>query len=381
MMTARSSETKRAYSEVLKQSGGKELSSNKLIERILKFRDSIPDGNEYEHFRTSIEDIVTEVNILLTQTEKERKDYQNKIHKLEVRVCNLEEELASLRTIEIAEAVKLMEIHVATFVLPGNKAIATVGAFTQMLEHIHVRQNEPARNEWKTLQDQCAMKWLPTHDDSKRDWIMYRNTCAHTKKFDLANLKDAMEKQMPHRSKECKDFVNLLQKVDSLMKLGKLVSEFVESYARDIKSINSASKKQSVERFVEKCCRDVKYLQDIPTKDAKAHLDEYIPRREIGLWNDLLEEMESINRARLGKLVRDSELQVVSEILQDPAILTFDDMVAFLSTKRATLRDAHQWGTLTKGITWSKEHGDAMKKIRKIGTCIWTVPTSTFPTH
>jgi hypothetical protein len=139
-----------------------------------------------------------------------------------IRICRVEKLQQNVDTIDTGEAMKIIEIHIASFVLPQGEEIASIGAFDQMLECVQ------GVTTWDRLRMQCDVKWTEEHLNTKEKFIRYRNIDAHHKKIDLAQLKTAMIKRMPHRAQQCKDFVNLSEKVNSLMKFGILASEFVE---------------------------------------------------------------------------------------------------------------------------------------------------------
>ena len=107
------------------------------------------------------------------------------------------------------------------------------------------------------------------------------------------------------------------------MKFGILASEFVE---RDVnKKKFSKARIDMVNTIARTCYRDVQYLQDIEMKTAKKHLVQYFPELGISHWDSLISVIKNTNCPRLGKLVK-QEMEIVSKILQDPAILTFNQM-------------------------------------------------------
>ena len=172
------------------------------------------------------------------------------------------------------------------------------------------------------------MNWTKEHLKTKEKFTRYRNIDAHHKKFDLAQLKTAMIKRMPHRAQHCKDFVNLFEKVNSLMKFGILASEFVE---RDVnKKKFSKARIDMVNTIARTCFRDVQYLQDIEMKIAKKHLVQYFPELGNSHWDSLIS-------------------------------------VIFLARGESSRRkQAERWNELTDGKGWNKYHNEAMIELKML---------------
>jgi hypothetical protein len=358
-----------SYSDILKKnlivSGegtpNKDFNEEKdLVDKIRKLKQAIPIG--YDDLKNKVDDIAQKAESVRVKNDQDLRKKQKEINELMIRVSNLERQVEKLQrnvdTIDAGEAMKIIEIHIASFVLPRGEEIARIGAFDQILEC-------PQGDTWFRLRKQCDVNWTKEHLKTKEKFITYRNIDAHHKKFDLAQLKTAMIKRMPHRAQHCKDFVNLFEKVNSLMKFGILASEFVE---RDVnKKKFSKAHIDMVNRIARTCCRDVEYLQDIDMKTAKKHLVQYFPELGISHLDSLISAIKNTNCPRLGKLVEQKELEIVSKILQNPAILTFNQMDIFLARGESSSRkQAERWNELTDGKGWNKYHNEAMIKLKML---------------
>ena len=364
-----------SYSGAVKKSIGKKTSKNEndndderdLVEKIRKLKQAL-DSIDYPNIKQEIEEIAKASEKVLENHEKDR----NEIKELKERVFNLEQEIERLRranvdAVETGEAMKMIEVHVATFVFPVDTKIAKSDGFGQINE---CAKDKTSKRNWKILQDLCGMQWQDGHVTSKNQLIASRNKEAHHKKFDLALLTKAMIDQLPHYKKQCQDFVSLFEKVNSLMKFGMLASE---------KCIFDAVKRNFSKEHIDlihaikmECYRDVYYLQDIEIEQAKRHLVEYFAKRSIptsGLA-DIIDVIKETNRLRLGQLVKQSEMQIASSLLQNPAQTTFDDVDKKLAKNKTknefTRRSANRWKLLTEGKEWSEDHSTAIRELKNM---------------
>lgn len=131
-----------SYSGAVKKSIGKKTSKNEndndderdLVEKIRKLKQAL-DSIEYPDIKQEIEDIAKAAEKVLENHEKDRKE----IKELTARVLNLEKEIERLRranldAVETGEAMKMIEVHVATFVFPFDTKIAKSDGFDQINE-------------------------------------------------------------------------------------------------------------------------------------------------------------------------------------------------------------------------------------------------------
>ena len=357
-------EAVQTYSEVTK----KQLRPSEediLAKKIQKLKQDIPDP-----LRNGLEEIVQSFKQIQLQHEQDKQKQQKEINQLKIRVSNLQrqiEKLQQIDAIDAGEAMKIMEIHVASFVLPPTKEIASVGAFDQMFEYTKKNKSD---TRWTYLQNRVNMKWSDKHLKVKEDLIKYRNIHAHHHKFDLAQLKSAMIKRMPHREQQCKDLVVLFERVDSLIKFAVITSE---SVVRDIaqKKLRKEHIMDLINKIETECYRDVQYLQDITIEKAKEHLAQYIPERTRLIW-DLTEVIKKTNGPRLGNVVEQTEKEIVAKILQNPAIRSFNDLDKYITSGKSGSDKANwQWNYLTDGKAWSKEHNEAITELKNLsnGRC------------
>ena len=231
---------------------------------------------------------------------------------------------AKVDAIDPGEAIRIIEMHVASFVLPLGTRIAKIDGFGQIEQFIEVPGNDTT--SWEILQKLCGMRWHHDHTASKQQLITNRNAAAHHKKFDLALLMDAMIDQLPHYEQHCRHFVNLFEKVDSLLKFGMLASEPCIRVAVEKKFPHSKDHISLLDNIKRECYRDVPYLQDITIEEAKGHLVEYFRERRIptSRLDCIIAMIKEINRRRLGQLVKQNEEEIAGRLLQDPTKLTFD---------------------------------------------------------
>ena len=167
---------------------------------------------------------------------------------------------------------------------------------------------------------------MEQHLNTKNELITYRNIEAHQKKFDLAQLRTAMMKLMPHRKQECEDLLYLFEKVDSLLKLGMLAKESVVSRVIKSKLLDPGK----LDKIVRECYRAVEHLQDIEIETAKKHLVQYFP--DIARDCDtIISVIINTNGPRLGKLVKENEFKIVSRILHNPAVILIQYRNIFFS--------------------------------------------------
>ena len=328
-----------------------------LAEKIRHLKENIPLS-----CKKSLEDIDQTFKDILLKNDQDKRELNEKINQLRIRVSKLEQQIEKLQrieTIDAGEAMKIMEIHVASFILPPEEEIASVGAFDQMLE------SKRDEDRWEYLRGQCEIKWTDKHLKVKEDLIKYRNADAHHKKFVLAHLEEAMIKRMPHRKQQCKDLVLLFERVDSLRKFGMVISE---SVVRDVAKRKLRKEDLDVIRQIEKeCHRDVQYLQDVTMEKAKEHLVRHIPGR-TRLISKLTEIIKETNGPRFGNVVKQMEMKIVSHILQNPAIVTFNDLnKCIVSDKSGSIEALKlQWNELTNAKAWSEAHNKAITELKKL---------------
>lgn len=200
-----------------------------LLCKIRILKQAIGDERfDYNGVKEKIEDIAQAAGKVLKNNEKDRTGKQKEINQLKERVSTLEREIGMLHrakvyAIDTGEAIKIIEMHVTSFVLPLGTRIAKADGFGQVGKFMRVPGNDTT--SWNILQKQCGMIWHHDHAESKQQLITHRNIEAHHKKFDLALLMDAMIDQLPHYAQQCRHFVSLFEKVDSLLKFGMLASE------------------------------------------------------------------------------------------------------------------------------------------------------------
>ena len=365
----------KTYSDALKKNMPRKSSKNEydnddesdLVEKIRKLKQAI-DNIEYPNIKQEIEDIAKAAEKVLENHEKDR----NEIEELKERVFNLEQEIERLRranmdAVETGEAMKMIEVHVATFVFPVGTKIAKSDGFGQINE---CAKEKTSKRNWKILQDLCGMQWQNGHVTSKNQLIASRNKDAHHKKFDLALLTKAMIDQLPHYEQYCRYFVSLFEKVNSLMKFGMLVSEqcILDIVERNFWKEHIAL----IQAIKTECYRDVHYLQNIKIEQAKGHLVKYFGKRSIptsGL-DDIVRVIKETYRLRLGQLVKESEMDIAGSLLQNPAKTTLDEVVKEFANNKTknkyTKEKAKQWKVLTDGKGWSKDHSSAMHELKEL---------------
>ena len=345
-----------------------------LVGKVRQLEKDVPNGNS--HLKTELQQIAGSLEIILKNHEEDRATKQKQINDLQERISTLEMEIETIKQeksstqqkidgIDVAEAMKVMEFNVASFVLPHKEKIAKTDGFGQIsMDSESAKEN----SIWDFLQKQGKIvKWTEDHKKIKTSFIIYRNNEAHHKRFDLGNLRKAMIDEMPHYQQHCNDIVNIFQIVESLLKLGMLASEpgikRRLSYSQGYVDLLSVIEKE--------CYRDVKYLQDINIEVAKGHLVQYFMAQKIptNLLDDVIREIENTNCPRLGKLVIERELQIVSRILQKPDILTFHDMDDYFKKgkgNRSSKRQAQWWQSLNGGKNWSENHSAAMDTLKDL---------------
>ena len=146
-----------SYSDVTKKDLSNDVNEEKGLEiKIRELSEAIP--NRYEDLRNKVNDIAEKYKRVVIKNYEDRTKRESEIGRLKIRVSNLERQVEKLKridTIDAAEAMKIVEIHVASFVLPPNEEIASVGAFDQMLEYAEKAKSTP----WNHLQTQCFKVW------------------------------------------------------------------------------------------------------------------------------------------------------------------------------------------------------------------------------
>jgi predicted nuclease with TOPRIM domain len=178
-----------------------------LWDRIQKLKESVCREN-LSSLTKEIEDIDQKAITVRNKIDQDRGDNQREIKKLEERVSTLEKEIGILKdqvqrlqknvdSIDAGSAMKIIENHVVTFVLPRNKKIADIDAINQMLEYV---EKNKIYGTWNILQNQCNIKlWTREHSKTIKKFVNSRNDYAHHKKFDLASLREVLINLMPHR--------------------------------------------------------------------------------------------------------------------------------------------------------------------------------------
>ena len=355
-------------------SDGYKEDEKELLTKIRILNQAI-DRFDNEDIKKKIKDIAKAVEKVLKNNENDRTEKQKEINELKKRVFTLEQEIdmlhrAKVDAIDPGEAIKIIEMHVASLVLPLGTRIAKIDGFGQIEKFKKVPGNDTT--SWDILQKLCGMRWHGDHAASKQQLITNRNVEAHHKKFDLALLMDAMIDQLPHYEQHCRHFVSLFEKVDSLLKFGMLASEPCIRAAVEKRNSNSKAHIRLLDDIKRECYRDVHYLQDIKIDQAKSQLVEYFREKRIPTvhLNSIIDVIKETNRPRLGQLVKRNEEEIASSLLQNLTKLTFDEVDAELNkvmTRNENLRKkAKQWKMLTGGKEWSKYHSTATRELKKM---------------
>lgn len=349
---------------------------NDLLERIRHLKDYVPRSErDVKEKVKRIEQKAKEV-IKLNKNERQWKDKE--IEKLKKRVSRLEQEVAELRkeavsagTIDAGEAMKIMEYHVAMFVLQGEEEIGD-NAIQDMLERLKRKEYKTAKEEWDVLTQMCKMtkSWTPDHSSVQKILLRYRNAEAHHKKFDFERLKKMMFKKRPYHKEECEDIIRMFTKVDNLMKFGIIASDFMKIEAKQGKCSNSSREllKRSAKRWARE---NVLYLQDIKLTEAKEHVAQYLPHVDDFIWSCTISTIFDTNRPRFGKLVKQKEAELLGEVVkifaENAECETLEELIKFSRSaewKENRRDEGQRWHNATKYIWWTASHNNAMKAMK-----------------
>ena len=266
-------------------------------------------------------------------------DADQKIAELKLKIKDLECQVEVLerekRTLELGQVTWLFEKYVATFVLPETVKVGLLGCFKQMEKwlknHGSTQEGQERQIIWDYLQENSNVVWCDDHVDAIKDLKEVRNPLAHPKKVNLTQARQEVTITIPSREGPCLDIINIVEKLSSLMMLGKLASKFEDSVINvvypganmDIAGLinwielNEASEQGRVkkERWSkltdgnewtkkhEEALKKMKALnrniededlQDVEFEEAKKHMTDYAPPKLKQQCFEIVEIMERI---------------------------------------------------------------------------------------
>ena len=293
--------------------------------------------------KTEIADLKEKVDTLCEQLSilpDTVEDADQKIAELKLKIQDLERQVEVLerekRTLELGQVTWLFEKYVATFVLPETVKVGLLGCFKHMNKwlknHGNTREGQERQIIWDYLQTNSNVVWCDDHVDAIKNLKEVRNPLAHPKKINLTQARQEVPKTIPNLESECLDIIYMVEKLSSLMMLGKLASEFEDSVINvvypgakmDIAGLinwielNEASEQGKVKRERwskltdgnewtkkhEEALKKMKTLkrniededlQDVELEEAKKHVTDYVPpelKQECFEIVDIMERIE-----------------------------------------------------------------------------------------
>ena len=220
------------------------------------------------------------------------------------------------RTLELGQVTWMFEKYVATFVLPKTVKVGVLGCFRHMDKWLkrqaHTTEGQERQKIWSDLQLNSKVTWSPDHLDAINDLREERKPLAHPK-VNLTQARQEVAITIPNLEGECLDIIYMVEKLSSLMMLGKLASEFEVSVINVVYpgakmgiaglinwiKLNGASEQGKVKRGrwskltngnewtkkheealkeMKVLKRNIKDLQNVELEKAKMHMIDYVPK-------------------------------------------------------------------------------------------------------
>ncbi|XP_028399913.1 uncharacterized protein LOC114523246 [Dendronephthya gigantea] len=342
-------------------------------------------NEEAKNLEKEIKELLKLNNDELQKKNGEIEVLKRRVFGLEEKVTELETEIIAVKmkaqcadTIDAGEAMKIMEYHVGKFVLPETEEIE-IDAIRQILTHI---QHDPVSYEkWQQLTEACIIDgakqgnelWTKQHKNVVKTLIIYRNAAAHHKKFDFEQLLQMMVKAKSKHRSQCEDIVEMFKRVNYLMKLGIVASDFLKSEVR------SRQCQKSSKELLVKCAelwarKKVLNLQDIKLTEAEEHAAYYLPDLVRRTWRNTIPFVLGVNIVRFRKMVEIKTAEVLREVplifVENRRCQTLFELLRFsrcAKWRKGRELEGNQWKKSTADIRWEESHDNAMKEMTRLG--------------
>ena len=178
--------------------------------------------------------------------------------------------------------------------------------------HAHTTERQERLKIWNDLQLNSKVIWSANHWEAINDLREERKPLAHLK-VNLTQARQEVTITIHNLEGECLDIIYMVEKLNSLMILGKLASEFEDSVTNDVYprakmdivglinwiELNGASEQGRVKRErwskltdgnkwtkkheealkkMKALKRNIKDLQNVELEKAKMHMIDYVPK-------------------------------------------------------------------------------------------------------
>lgn len=299
----------------------------------------------------------------------------------------------------------LLEQNLARFILPQNVKLGLLDGWEDMQNWLHQNEQTPEGEKQKQLLIDILS--LGTEYEVNFDiyWqVMLKlrqlgNPIAHPHKVSLNDARSQIQRYLPRKEKECLYIIMIVEKLNCLMKLGKLASSFqddVTSFVwnsketRGIHAMTSWLRENAEDRTARELCerwmyltdgkdwtknhdhvlevmitfkRETLILQDVELDTTKKYIVEFVSEEQKDPCIDIINTMKKLNGLRLGQLAFNFQDNLVKYVIHDGSQETVVEMIDWLETAERTAsrnEAAKRWKNITGRVVWTQEHTQAL---------------------
>ena len=354
---------------------------------------------------------------------------QSEVAALQSKVDDLESQIKELKLknaehsdkesqIALGQVAWLFERSLAMFVLPEDVKYGKIDAESFMYEWLEENKESDEGQEGKRLYNhalslQKANKKLHKLKRAKTQLKNIRSSPAHPNKVDLDDARSDIEIYLPSRKDECLHMIDTVEKIHSLMKLGKLAGQFLKGvykfvfneepkeenkYPRSIQDIQKSlnKKEKPYERWMHlkgeidwnndhhealgkmqnlerkerpKMC----LFQDVILDTAKKYVVDFVPEDKC---DDVINLIKKLNSLQLGQLATDFQDNFIDYVVPDENLKNVREVEDWLEREKDTQQRqkairrrteiAKRNDQFETRITWTKNHQNALEKMMEL---------------
>ena len=234
-----------------------------------------------------------------------------------------------------------------------------------------------------------------------------RNPVAHPRKVNFDDARSQINKCLPRKKEQCLYIIEVVKRINGLMKLGKLacqfehgvsfvfsenirqgykttdIQEMIKWLTRNTKLLQGANQNKRWEILeghvhwtknhddalaeLKTLNRNVPVLQDVKFSEAKQYAADFVSEDLRDECAEIIDKIESLNKLLLGHFAFEFQKKVITCVIPDKSETGIAGMRRWLMENRES-EAKKRWERLTEEITWTDEHDhdDEFEKGRKL---------------
>ena len=356
---------------------------------------------------------IAKVSSKVNELEQTNADLRSNVRRLEQKIKKLQrygddlrKEMDEIRhPLELGQITWLFEQDLHRFVLPETAdPPGLLDAYEDM--QVYLKTNESIKNSEKCrlIKALCLPQEFSTQPDPlpQEYWKtikklrQLRNPVAHPRKVNLDGARSQIHKYLPKKEEQCLYIIKVVERVNGLMKLGKLACQFKHEVVSFVYSqnIQQGYKSANVEQMFKRLTRnkklplgtnqnkrweilkghmqwtkkhddalaelktlnrDVPVLQDVKLSVAKEYAADFVSENLTDQCVEIIDKIESLNKLLLGHFTIEFQENVIKYVAPDESQTDIAGMRRWLMENRES-EASERWEKLTEEIIWTDEH-------------------------